>query len=196
MSFNIAAVICMTVFYLAYFYKQLLLAKQGIRTNRLAKGLKPARTKRVESALVFATYTMAVIQYASTWLSGYLGGFTLPKDVRSTGIFLMVMGVAFFVAAITTMRDNWRAGVEENQQTAMVVQGVYRISRNPAFVGFDLLYLGSALAMPNIVICLAAVCCILILHQQILEEEKLLPSLFGPAYLDYKKHTPRYILFL
>jgi protein-S-isoprenylcysteine O-methyltransferase Ste14 len=196
MVFNIAAVFCMTLFYLAYFYKQFRLAQQGIRTNRLAKGQKPARTKRVETTLVAATYIMAVIQYASAGLSGYLGGFSLPKDVRSTGVFLMVIGVAFFIAALITMRDNWRAGVEENQQTAMVVQGVYRISRNPAFVGFDLLYLGSALAMPNIVICLAAVCCILTLHQQIMEEEKLLPSLFGPAYLDYKKHTPRYILFL
>ncbi len=196
MVFNTAAVICMTLFYLAYFYKQFRLAKQGIRTNRLARGPKPVRTKQVETALVVATYGMTVIQYASAGLSRYMGGFSLPKDVRSTGVFLMVIGAAFFIAAITTMRDNWRAGVEENQQTAMVVQGVYRISRNPAFVGFDLLYLGSALAMPNIVICLGAVCCILILHQQILEEEKLLPHLFGPAYLDYKKHTPRYLLFL
>ncbi|RAV02349.1 isoprenylcysteine carboxyl methyltransferase [Paenibacillus sp. YN15] len=195
MIHEIAAVICMTLFYLAYFYKQVLLAKQGIRTNRLARGQKPVKTMRVEMAVLAATYGMAVIQYGSSGLSRYLVGIPLPKDVRSTGVFLMVIGVAFFIAALATMKDNWRAGVEENQQTVMVIQGVYRISRNPAFVGFDLLYLGSALAMPNVVIFLAAICCILILHLQILQEEKLLPGLFGSAYLDYKKHTPRYLLF-
>jgi protein-S-isoprenylcysteine O-methyltransferase Ste14 len=195
MIYDILAVSCMTLFYVAYFYKQVLLAKQGIATNRLAKGQKPAKTRQVETILLAATYGMAVIQYTSAGLSRYLIPVTLPKDVRSTGVFLMLLGVAFFIAALATMRDNWRAGVEENQQTVMVIQGVYRISRNPAFVGFDLLYLGSALAMPNLVIFIGALCCVLFLHQQILQEEKLLPVLFGPAYLEYKKHTPRYLLF-
>ncbi len=36
----------------------------------------------------------------------------------------------------------WRAGVSEKEKTELVTAGIYRWSRNPAFLGFDLLYIG------------------------------------------------------
>ena len=40
------------------------------------------------------------------------------------------------------MRDFWRAGISETDKTELVTEGIYQISRNPAFLGFDLLYIG------------------------------------------------------
>ena len=40
------------------------------------------------------------------------------------------------------MRDFWRAGIPETDKTELVTEGIYQISRNPAFLGFDLLYIG------------------------------------------------------
>lgn len=93
------------------------------------------------------------------------------------------------------MRDSWRAGVDESQKTAMVTRGVYRFSRNPAFVGFDLLYIGTFLALPNLVMLAAGAAAIVLLHLQILEEEQFLPYAFGDDYPQYKAQTPRYLLF-
>lgn len=91
------------------------------------------------------------------------------------------------------MKDSWRAGVEEDQNTKIVRKGVYRISRNPAFVGFDLLFLGTALSFSNIICILGAIAVISLFHMQILEEEKLLPQILGPEYLEHKKRTRRYL---
>ncbi len=46
------------------------------------------------------------------------------------------------------MRDSWRAGFSYDQRTGLVMTGIYRLSRNPAFLGFDLLYIGCA-AVPS-----------------------------------------------
>lgn len=40
------------------------------------------------------------------------------------------------------MKDSWRAGIAENDKTEIVTSGIYQISRNPAFLGFDCVYIG------------------------------------------------------
>jgi protein-S-isoprenylcysteine O-methyltransferase Ste14 len=187
--------ILITTFYIAYFAKQILLRKKGIVTNRLAKGSKPKKTAIIETGLLLITYGMAVFQYAGFFLERYLLPLKLPTSLRWLGIVLAGLGVLFFILAITTMRDSWRAGIDESQKTSMVTRGVYSLSRNPAFVGFDLLYIGSALAMPGVVIAVMAAAGVLFMHLQILEEEAYLPRIFGDEYVEYKKKTPRYLLF-
>lgn len=187
--------ILITTFYIAYFAKQILLRKKGIVTNRLAKGSKPKKTAIIETGLLLITYGMAVFQYAGFFLERYLLPLKLPTALRWLGIVLAGLGVLFFIFAIATMRDSWRAGIDESQKTSMVTRSVYSISRNPAFVGFDLLYIGSALAMPGVVIAVMAATGVLFMHLQILEEEAYLPRIFGDEYVEYKKKTPRYLLF-
>lgn len=187
--------ILITMFYIAYFAKQILLRKKGIVTNRLAKGSKPKKTAIIESCLLTITYGMAVIQYASFFLSRYMLPVKLPSTLQWIGIVTTGLGVLFFILAITFMQDSWRAGIDESQQTSMVTSGIYRLSRNPAFVGFDLLYIGSALTMPNGIIIVAAAAGLVFMHLQILEEEIYLSRIFGDEYKQYKKRTPRYMLF-
>jgi len=181
----------LSCFYLAYFAKQLSLKKQGINTNRLAKGSKPKRTQLIELCLLFITYAAAVLQFLSVLLSADFNW----QIYRTAGSFLMFSGVAFFLLAIIAMRSNWRAGIDEAQKTDIVSTGIYRFSRNPAFVGFDLLYIGTALACPNIFMIVFAAVAVTTLHLQILEEEKYLAKEFGGKYLLYKNKTARYIVF-
>ena len=47
------------------------------------------------------------------------------------------------------MRDSWRAGIPERDGTELVTGGLYAFSRNPAFLGFDLMYLGVFLLFAN-----------------------------------------------
>ncbi len=73
MIIQIDVFICLTAFYAAYFAKQLLLRRQGIRTDRLAKGIKPRRTRAIETLLPAATYGTAVIQFAGVFFTEYMG---------------------------------------------------------------------------------------------------------------------------
>lgn len=47
------------------------------------------------------------------------------------------------------MRDSWRASIPKKSQTKLVISGIYKFSRNPAFLGFDLQYTGVLLLYFN-----------------------------------------------
>ena len=183
------------IFYIAYFAKQCSLKKHGIHTNRLAKGTKPQKTQTIETFLLFTTYITAAVQFCSVFFFSYMGNFVTPTAVRITGISVTSFGVICFLLAITTMRRNWRAGIDETQKTDIVSNGIYRYSRNPAFVGFDLLYIGTSMVFPNIPMLLCSLLAVTLLHLQILEEEKFLLVVFGEKYSEYKKKAARYLFF-
>lgn len=192
MNIRILECILISIFYLAYFAKQVMLRRKGINTNRLAKGNKPKKTATIETCLLLTTYGSAVIQYLSIFTPKYLIPISLPIMLNYVGVAITGIGVVFFILAITHMKDSWRAGIDEEQDTSIVTNGIYQLSRNPAFVGFDLLYIGIFLAVPNVVMFLAAVISVVLMHLQILEEEKYLPTVFGKTYLKYKEKTRRY----
>ncbi len=86
-----------------------------------------------------------------------------------------------------------RAGIPVDEHTELISDGIYKYSRNPAFLGFDFMYVGILLMYFNIPLLILSGIAILTLHLQILEEEKYLTSKFNNSYLEYKKHTYRYL---
>ncbi len=54
------------------------------------------------------------------------------------------------------------------------MKGIYNYSRNPAFLGFDLVYIGILLMFFNPVLLVISVFAMVMLHLQILREEKFL----------------------
>lgn len=66
------------------------------------------------------------------------------------GIFLGIIGDIVFIASVLTMKDSWRVGVSYEEKTDLITDGIYQISRNPAFLGFNLAYLGMCLMFFNI----------------------------------------------
>ncbi len=193
MVYQISAGLLITCFYAAFFYKQISLRRKGIHANRMGKGTKPSRTAQIEKSLMAATFGSAVGQYASVFLGTYLYPFKLPGFMHIAGIVISFLGIIFFIQAITDIKDSWRAGIDESQHTGIVTKGIYQFSRNPAFLGFDCLYIGISLTIPNTILFILMVVTIGLLHMQILEEEKFLPKVFGEEYIDYKLTTPRYL---
>jgi protein-S-isoprenylcysteine O-methyltransferase Ste14 len=114
--------------------------------------------------------------------------------VRSIGLIIFALGIGLFITAMVTMKDSWRAGIPSEDKTTMVSSGIYRFSRNPAFLGFDLTYIGTCLAFGNMVLFITAAITILIMHLQILEEEKFLENTFKGEYLNYKRKVGRYFI--
>lgn len=188
--FRVLALSLWLLFYGSYFAKMILQRRQGIHTSRMGKGQKPARTLWVERGLMAATYGLAAAQFIS--LSALPFSFSSPI-LQWAGFAVGLGGAALFIAAMAAMRGSWRAGVDSTQSTAMVTTGVYRISRNPAFVGFDLFYIGLCALLPNALLPALTLPAVLLLHLQILEEEKYLPAAFGSAYLAYKRRVRRYL---
>jgi len=117
-----------------------------------------------------------------------------PVWLRVVGLFLTFSGVLFFILAVFTMKDSWRAGVSYSDRTSLVTSGIFQISRNPAFLGFDLVYIGIVCMFFNVPLLAISTMALLMLHMQIVNhEEPFLRETFGEEYLEYEKHVNRYI---
>ncbi len=181
------------IFYIAYFMKLFEQSKRGIRTNQLGKGSKPKRTVLIEKILNLSSITTVLIILASAIMDTSL----IPiESIRWSGLLFIGVGTILFIIAMITMKDSWRAGIPEKDSTAMVTSGIYQYSRNPAFLGFDLTYIGTSLAFGNLILFSMAVITMIMMHLQILEEEKFLDITFGDDYLEYKKKVGRYFIFI
>lgn len=188
MMYQIIAILSLAVFYAVYFGKMLLQKKKGIQTQQMARGKKRGRLFFIELGLSLATALVVVAELVSI----FFGWSMLPAPLRILGAVLAPVGTAVFALSVWTMRDSWRAGIAKDDRTEMITAGIYHLSRNPAFLGFDLVYIGLLLLYFNWLLLLFTLFAILMLHLQVLEEEKYLPSAFGAAYLDYKKRVRRY----
>ena len=175
MHFQITAAAILLFFYGCYFSKMIGQKKKGIQTDQLGLG-KTGFVRFVEITTKFATYLAAAAEVASI----FAGVSLLPVGARIAGAVIGFAGVGFFVSAVLTMRDSWRAGVSSTDRTELVTAGIFRISRNPAFLGFDLVYAGILLMFFNWVLFAFSLFAALMLHLQIVnvEEDHLITALF------------------
>lgn len=194
MIFRYAALIFLCTFYIAYIVKRLMLKRRNIEADILGKGQKPQHGVTVEIAIKWVTGLGAVVQFVSVfWDKLIWWSVPVLPTIRLDGVILMLLGTVAFILAMITMKDNWRAGYNEEQNTELVTTGIYKYSRNPAFLGFDLLYIGCALAFPNLINILITIAAVILLHLQIVGEEEFLANTFGQRYLDYKAVTLQYL---
>jgi Putative protein-S-isoprenylcysteine methyltransferase len=189
MGFKLISVASLIAFYGCYFIKMFLQKKQGIQTDQIGKD-KVGFVKFVEVTMKVAAVLVFVAGLVSIFIGTNYGSVT----VRVMGAAISVVGTFVFIAAVQTMRDSWRAGVSKTDKTELVTKGIYQISRNPAFLGFDLLYIGTLLMFFNWILCILTVFAIIMYHLQIVNvEEEFLLATFGNEYLQYKQKVCRYI---
>lgn len=189
MLFRIIAVVLLLAFYSCYFAKMLHQRKKKIKTDLLGKG-KTGFVKIVELLLKVSSYTILLAEVYSIFFNKTCS----PEWLRIVGLVICTLGVTIFIISVLEMRDSWRAGVPEKAETELVTTGIYRYSRNPAFCGFDLLYIGILLMFFNWLLFAITVFTAFMFHLQIINvEEPFMAEAFGNEYLDYKKAVCRYL---
>ena len=187
MNYRIISLIIMAIYYSFYIAKLLILNKKSIKTNQAGIGNKPKKVIIVERIMSIATVSTIVIEVYSIL-------FTTPNildGVRIIGIVFGILAIIFFALATITMKDSWRVGIPE-EKTSLISTGIYKWSRNPAFVGFDLLYISICLIYFNLPLLLISIFAGTMLHLQILQEEKHTQNMSGKEYEEYKNHTLSY----
>jgi len=63
-------------------------------------------------------------------------------SVRLTGFILLLVSLMWTVVAQAQMGNSWRIGIDTEHRTKLVQTGVFRLSRNPIFVGMIVTLLG------------------------------------------------------
>lgn len=116
----------------------------------------------------------------------------MQHDVfRITGFVLIHVSLAWICVAQFQMGNSWRIGIDEQNKSPLVTDGIFSISRNPVFMGMIVSMLGILLMLPNILTFFLAFTSYIILQIQIRLEEAFLEKLHGADYQWYRARTRR-----
>lgn len=188
MNYTWMALLVLGIFYGIYFTKMYLQKRQGIRTHQIGRR-KEKGLHTVETFMSVATLAIVIVQLISVMA----GWNYMPQSIRYAGFGIGIVGDLIFLISVHCMRDSWRAGIPDQDKTKLVTEGIYAYSRNPAFLGFDLQYIGILLMYCNVLLAVFTVFAVVMLHLQILQEEEYMTNTFGEEYVCYRNHVLRYL---
>jgi protein-S-isoprenylcysteine O-methyltransferase Ste14 len=141
---------------------------------------------------------LALLLALLMWLaSSFTSRLEVPLGLRvGVALGLALVGLGFSAAGVIAFR-RVRTTINPHKPTAassLVSGGVYRITRNPMYLGLLLLLLGWAAFLSNLLALLLVPVFVLYINRfQIEPEERALSSLFGGEYAAYRKRVRRWL---
>jgi protein-S-isoprenylcysteine O-methyltransferase Ste14 len=119
----------------------------------------------------------------------------LPRTVTLTfGSPLVWSGLLLVLSGLRAMR---RAGTEvrpDRPTTSLVVDGLYRFTRNQLYLGLTLVYRGITALANSLPSALRLPLVLLIMRRGVIEhEERYLERTFGEEYVQYKTRVRRWL---
>ncbi len=121
----------------------------------------------------------------------------VPRNVRLLAAgTLALVGIASAVAGVVTFR---RAGTtihphRPQETSALVSSGIYRLSRNPMYVGLLFVLIAWAVFLSSTWSLVGPFAFVLYISRfQIIPEERVLSAKFGEAYDSYKARVRRWL---
>ena len=113
---------------------------------------------------------------------------------KSLAIALFVLAFVIFAAAIVQFVRKKTHPSPYQPSAALIIAGIYRITRNPIYIAFLLIVVGFAIAANSAWFLLSAIILFLLLHFGVVKrEERYLTSKFGSTYHDYCRRVRRWL---
>jgi protein-S-isoprenylcysteine O-methyltransferase Ste14 len=108
------------------------------------------------------------------------------------GMLTMSAGLAIYGLALHALGSSWRLGIDRDRPGRLVTSGIFSRSRNPVYLGLELLAVGAFLVLGRLVLLgLAGVFLVYFAHL-VRREERFLLQHYGDAYRRYAKRVGRW----
>jgi len=105
------------------------------------------------------------------------------------GVFFDLSGLLAFRRANTTVNP-----MKPNNSSTLVNTGVYRVTRNPMYVGLVFILTGWCIFLNSPLAMVGVAGFMLYIHTfQILPEERILITIFGDEYKEYQSRVRRWL---
>ena len=109
-------------------------------------------------------------------------------------VMFLVAGAVFSILGVVEFRRARTTVIKPGKSSSLVDSGVYRVTRNPMYVGFFIILLAFAFLLSNLLSLVISFCFIPYMsYFQISPEEKALSALFGEEFEKYKSKVPRWL---
>ena len=128
-------------------------------------------------------------------LEALLPGVDLPALIEwGLGGLLVVAGLGLLLSFNTSFSRKGTAVEPWKPTTAIVTTGPYRFTRNPAYLGMALTYVGIAVMSSAVWVLLPLPIVLAVIDRGVIaREERYLDRKFGEEYLGYKRGVRRWI---
>jgi protein-S-isoprenylcysteine O-methyltransferase Ste14 len=129
----------------------------------------------------------AVYQLANLFLFVYLFFLEIETGGPLFGIGMAIYGLGIIICTVSTFNfaKPGSNGINQN--------GLYRISRNPMYIGYFVYFLGCVLLTQSMALLIALIAFQISAHWIILSEERWCAKEFGEEYSSYMKKVQRYL---
>lgn len=175
-------------------FQGMFITKNIILSRKIGKQI---RGKNVEATISIAFFAFFIcIAVVMSFFKQPFGKIQLLNDllVMIIGFGLIFLNLVVSGASLINLKDSWRVGVLEDQKTELVTTGIYRITRNPYFVSYFLMFAAYTVFLQNIILLGLSIIGFIFVHKMIIKEEQYLYSVHGDFYLEYKTKVPRYMI--
>ena len=140
-------------------------------------------------ALGFAVAMFGAARAAPGLVYALPGNLAIALTLAALGAMAAVAGVTAFRRERTTVNP-----MTPDAASSIVCSGIYRVSRNPMYLGFLLALAGWAVYLSNAATAVLLPVFVLYMnHLQIKPEERALLAKFGPQFAQYMSHVRRWI---
>ncbi len=175
-------------------FQGLFVVKNLLLRRKLGTSIRGDNPEANRAVMYFVAFIIVALGLA--WSGSELGRTPLLSDTNAIVICLLLLAanLALGGASLKDLGDSWRVGVIEQQQTALVVDGVYRFTRNPYFVAYLLMFAAYTVLLQNILLLALSGIGFAMVHAMITREEQYLDRVHGDAYRRYRRRVPRYLL--
>ena len=108
-------------------------------------------------------------------------------------IIISTISLIWFAITLKIFGNSFRVGIDKNTTNDLITGSTFSISRNPIYIAFIAFFLGVFLSYPTIVTVFFLIFLTIMIHRQILREEKFLKNHYGKEYEEYSRNVRRYI---
>jgi len=118
----------------------------------------------------------------------------ISKPFNLLGILFFVLGLLILFWSFGLFKKKDTPILPGQKPTALVIEGPYKFTRNPMYLGVTTALLGVAIYLGDALAFLAPIVFFAFVSIRFIpREEKLMEKLFGKKYLEYKKKVRRWI---
>ncbi|NOH02139.1 MAG: isoprenylcysteine carboxylmethyltransferase family protein [Chloroflexi bacterium] len=119
--------------------------------------------------------------------------YLILSSLNIIGVAMLIIALVWVLIAQAHMQKSWRIGVDEDVKTELIQTGLFKVSRNPIFLGMRIMLLGLFLVLPSAASLVILIAGDLLIQIQVRLEEEFLTRAHGQAYLNYKKQVRRWL---
>jgi len=140
-------------------------------------------------ALTFATLIWWMASYLPQIDIEFMPKIVIVSVLVAIGAIFDLSGLVTFLRAKTTVNP-----MKPHASSALVTTGIYKITRNPMYVGLVFILSGWCIYLNSPAALIGVAGFILYIHAlQILPEERMLITLFGEEYIEYQSRVRRWL---